>query len=172
MDYIIDLCNICKNNYESNSISYSLTFYSSALKDNFGKKCLVSSSILLNLYSVLFSLKNIDIENMPDNEQIIKDLSKRGQNNFCLSEYLKNTKPLTATKINDALNNSKIELNNYLNQLKNYISKFSKKISFINHSPSKSVDKDELFYSLRILPFIKNDFFLNILSRYGLLNIS
>lgn len=172
MDYIIDLNEICRDNYESNSITYSLAFSSSTFKNNFGEKCLISSTILLNLYSVLFSLKRIGVQGVPNQEKIVKNLSKRGKNESFFEKYIKETLPLTSDKVILSLNQSKNELTHKLDEQKKFLSKFAKKITLIKENPLRAVDQNEIFTSLSILPFIQKNYLLNILCRYGLLNVS
>lgn len=173
MDYIIDLNNICKNNYESNSIIYSLLLNCSTLKNNFGEKCLFSSSILLNLYSSFLNQNTISKKNTLDRTKLIKSYTRRNKNNDFFDNYILKTERLLGKELNQNLNNNKKELICILNKYNEFLSKFAKKINLINNKDNlRMIDEDELFTSLQILPFIQNNIFLNIINRYGYLSIS
>lgn len=95
MDYMIDLNDLSKDNYETNSILYSIILNSSTLKNNFGEKCLLSSTILLNLYSSFFNQDKIYIKNAPEREKIVKYYTKKNKNIDFFENFIKNTEPYT-----------------------------------------------------------------------------
>lgn len=173
MDYIIDLSELCKDHYVTNSIMYSLSLNCSTLKSNFGEKCMLSSTILLNLYTSFLNQKIISIKNSPERERIIKYYSKKKfQDNF-FENYMKNTEVLLDKNLNHNFNVKKVELFYLLNYQKNALSKFVKKTSLIsNENKIRMIDESELYITLELLPFIHNNFLLNVMTRYGYLNVS
>lgn len=132
MDYIIDLSELCKNHYQTNSILYSLSLNCSTLKNNFGEKCLLSSTILLNLYSSFLNQRNIDIKTLPEREKIIKYYTKKKVLNNFFEDYMKNTENLLDTNLNYNFNIKKAELLYLLTYHKNNLSKFARKVALIN----------------------------------------
>jgi hypothetical protein len=163
MDYMIDLSELLENNYDSNSIFYALTLDCSTLKNNFGEKCMISSTILFNLYDFFFSQKNILLNDIPPFEKI-EHLST---DLFCFlnkNNYLINLIP----KINE----NKSDILFLLNIYQKNLSKFSRKSLFVSNSDDRlrMIDEGKLYERLFILPFIKSEFLLNMISRYGKLN--
>ncbi len=174
MDYIIDLNELCKGCYETNSIFYSIILNSSTLKNNFGEKCLLTSSILMNLYNSFFNQNKVYIKNIPNREKIINSYTKVAKNNDFFDSYIKDTQILLDNNLNTNINVKKVDLLNILKFYKSIISKFSKKVLLINNNSSKlrMIDENELYLSLEILPYIHDSFILNIITRYGYLNVS
>lgn len=165
MDYIIDLADFCKGEYQTNSIFYSLMLNCSTLKNNFGEKCLFSCSILLNLYLMFFGEKNILIS-LPEREKILKYLDK---NDDFFWEYMQKTNPYLDLEFE--VSAKKEGLAKILKLYIEHIDKFSKKLLLVNGaSEIRMIDENELYSSLATLPYLHNNFLLNIVSRYGYMN--
>ena len=170
MDYIIDVSELCKRYYDTNSILYSLTFKASTLKNNFGEKCLFSSTLLINLYSYFFNQKRIYVKDIPNRDKIIKLLSKIKKDGNDYKKYM------------DKTNWKKKKNLGKINQRKSYLKRvgyikiayldFKKILLLNNKSNLRMIDEYSLYSSLQLIPFIYDNFLLNILTRYGFLNVS
>ncbi|MDD4110310.1 MAG: iron-containing alcohol dehydrogenase [Clostridia bacterium] len=173
MDYIIDLSELCKKSYESNAIAYSLTLKASTLKNNFGEKCLLSSTVLLNVYTSFFNQKKTYIKDIPNREKIIKFLSKINKNDDDFKNYMEKTSCVLQDQLRFSINREKKSIQEILSHYKNHLSKFSKKLLMLNNkSKLRMIDGVSLYSSLQVLPFIYNNYLLNILTRYGFMNVS
>ena len=173
MDYIIDLSELCKRHYDTNSIFYSLILKSSTLKNNFGEKCLFSSALLINLYSYFFNQKKIYIKDIPNREKIVKLLSKINKDDNDFKNYIDKTNCVIDEKLRKRINQEKIPIQESLDYYKNHLSKFSKKILLLNNKSNlRMIDENSLYSSLQLFPFIYNNYLLNILTRYGFMNVS
>jgi hypothetical protein len=174
MDYIIDLNEICKDNHSSNSIVLSLLLTSSTLKNNFGEKCLFSSTVLLQTYSSLFNQKNIIIKSIPDMEKIMKIYGRKQKVDNLLEDYTLKTQAYTDPQIIIKLKSKQIEFAGLLKEIQTIMNRFAKKLLLINTNSEnlRMVDEVQLYDNLALLPFIQDNFLLNILTRYGYLNVS
>lgn len=173
MDYIIDVSELCKRYYDTNSILYSLTFKASTLKNNFGEKCLFSSTLLINLYSYFFNQKRIYVKDIPNRDKIIKLLSKINKDGNDFKNYMDKTNCVIEEKFRNKINQEKEPIKESLDYYKNCLSRFSKKILLLNNKSNlRMIDEYSLYSSLQLIPFIYDNFLLNILTRYGFLNVS
>lgn len=172
MDYIIDISNICEEQHISNSIMYASMLNCSTLKNNFGEKCLLTSTILLKVYNSFFNQNVIIIKNIPEIEKVMKIYGKISKNNVFFEEYIKKTQFYLGKDIQNKINGQN-GLLPILISSQLLISKFANKLSALKADAQnlRMIDENELFSALEILPFIHNNHLLNILTRYGCLNV-
>ncbi len=183
LEYVIQLYDLCKLKKISNSMFLANLIKSSTLKNNFGEKCLLCSSILLKLYYEFFNQNLIYPISTPEIDKIITIFEKKPylsvyfkNENYhqYIFNYLKSTNFLLNNEIKNKLQNYRFQFLNKTLEYEMFISKFIKKYKIMNKITQfdRMIDEKDIFYNLEILPILTKNNSLSLLSRYGFLNMA
>ena len=182
MDYVFDLFQILKHNFECSNLLFASMLNSSTLKNNFGEKALLCSETLFQTYLLFLKQQVVSPKDIPNREKILSLLSKIPSSsllstNFSPEEIFENficsTNSLLNQKLIFNLQKNKTALTKLCFEKIQAISKFMKKFKMVFSSSStlRMIDENNLFSCLELLPLSSSSFLPKLVSRFGYLNV-
>ncbi|MBO4412955.1 MAG: iron-containing alcohol dehydrogenase [Clostridia bacterium] len=139
-------------------------------KKNFGQNCLLSASVLMQVYKNFWS-SNLAYQDIPNIQMCLNLLANKGENEQFFFNFCENNKIFTNERFIFKAKSIKQNVLEVLEKTITKISKLSKKLSNLNSTETKCVSAKEIFDGLIYDALKSNNKQLNAILRLGYLNL-
>lgn len=167
MDNLIELFQL----FLTKNISFSaIELAVSSCKNNFGKECLISSNILLQVYKNFWK-SNLTYQDIPNIEKCLNILCKKGEKEQILFDFCENNKKFTEERFIFKAKSEKLNILNILEKTIIKLSKISKKLCNLERPETKIIFENKLYDDLIYHSLTSYNIQLNAILRLGYLNV-
>lgn len=140
---------------------------------NFGKRTLIYTASLLNIYLSFWGSKNICYKNIPDYENVLKILQKNGKNSNFFENFVNKYQNVTSNEFFFKAKMIKPRLHAELILLQTKLSKVCKRLmNLYTKNEMRMLNECNFYDNISYIAISSNCFQLNSLMRLGYLNFA